>query len=62
MTTYEVGALLLGSAGMVGSAAWVLYTQIRDLKNNHLKHIEDGVNRVETKLDNHIEYHLEHKL
>ena len=34
------------------------WAYVRKLKDNHLKHIEDAVSRLEVKFDRHIEQHF----
>ena len=62
--SYYVG-IAVGIFSILGTIAGVLYK----MKTNDLKHIDDkldeikdSVKSVHTKLDDHIQYHLEHKL
>jgi hypothetical protein len=56
---YEAAAIVLSIVGSLVSIGAFVYKEIRTLKNNHLRHIEDGVDRVEKKLDKHIDWHLD---
>ena len=51
---------LLGA--LVLPLLFFVWRETRKVRDNDLKHIQDGIDRVEKKLDEHISYHLERGL
>ena len=43
----------------VGSLLVVLYQRVKTLQDNHIHDIIERLNRLEGKLDAHLEFHLE---
>jgi hypothetical protein len=58
MSMGEWIAACLGVTGLVGTGIGWLYTVIANLRDNHMKHVQDSLNRIEEKLDNHLSWHL----
>ena len=61
MTTLITILLALLNLGVV-SGIIVLYQRVRSLQDNHMHEVIERLTRLETKLDEHINYHLEKEI
>lgn len=68
MTKIELIGLVLTALGLLGSVAGALWREIRRLGSNHLKHVDEkldaihaDVRQVDSKLDRHLEWHLDQR-
>jgi len=61
MTTLITILLAVLNLG-VGSLLVILYQQVKTLQNNHIHDIIERLTRLENKLDEHINFHLEKEI
>lgn len=59
MTLVEYITIALALAGSVGGVGSFLWRHIEKIRGNDLKHVDERLDRIEEKLDNHLQWHLD---
>ena len=53
--------LILNIIGvLVLPALFFVWREMRRVRENDLKHIQDGLDRIEARLEEHLQWHLDH--
>ena len=53
--------LILNVVGvLVLPALFFVWREMRRVRENDLKHIQDGLDRIEKRLEDHLQWHLDH--
>jgi hypothetical protein len=58
MFTYQTVLNVLGV--LILPMLFFVWREMRRVRDNDLKHIQDGLDRIEAKLEAHLSWHLDH--